>query len=86
MVGTEWATSHPDCMDRLRKHHSGWFLARKVASAERGCMTMNSADYCMLVNEWAWLNSRVCLLRLKVNMVHFWKRNGDNDAFKACIC
>ena len=22
MVGTGWATSHPDCMDRLRKHYS----------------------------------------------------------------
>ena len=22
MVGTEWATSCPDCMDRLRKHYS----------------------------------------------------------------
>ena len=22
IVGTEWATSHPDCMDRLRKHYS----------------------------------------------------------------
>ena len=35
MVGTEWATSCPDCMDRLRKHYShiveGWFLARKAA-------------------------------------------------------
>ena len=22
MVGTEWAISHPDCRDRLRKHYS----------------------------------------------------------------
>ena len=22
MVGTGWATSHPDCIDRLRKHYS----------------------------------------------------------------
>ena len=42
MVGTRRATSHPDCMDRLRKHYShlakGWFLAKKAAgsvSAER---------------------------------------------------
>ena len=31
-------------------------------------MTTESADYCMLVNEWAWLRLRVCLLRLKVEM------------------
>ena len=22
MVGTRWATSHPDCMDKLRKHYT----------------------------------------------------------------
>ena len=57
MVGTEWATSCPDCMDKLRKHYShlveGWFLARKAVWALSGCMTTDSADYCMLVNEWA---------------------------------
>ena len=31
-------------------------------------MTTESADYCMLVNEWTWLRSRVCLLRLEVEM------------------
>ena len=31
-------------------------------------MTTNSADYCMLVNEWAWSKSQVCLLRLEVDM------------------
>ena len=35
MVGTQWATPRPDCMDRLRKHYShlaeGWLLARKAA-------------------------------------------------------
>ena len=40
MVGTEWATSCPDCMDKLRKHYShlteGWFLARKAAWALSG--------------------------------------------------
>ena len=30
-------------------------------------MTTKSADYCMLINEWAWSNSRVCLLRLGVD-------------------
>ena len=35
MFGTGWATSHPECMERLRKHYShfveGWFLVRKAA-------------------------------------------------------
>jgi len=51
MVGTEWA--------RLTQHYShlveGWFLARKAALALSGCMTTDSADYCMLVNDWALL-------------------------------
>ena len=29
---------------------------------------IESADYCMLVNEWAWLTSRVCLLKLEVKL------------------
>ena len=33
MVGTEWTTSLPDRMDKLRKHYShlveGWFLVRE---------------------------------------------------------
>ena len=40
MVGTWPPTSHPKCMDRLRKHYSylvgGWFLARKAAWALNG--------------------------------------------------
>ena len=59
-------------MDRLRKHYShcveGWFLARKVAWAQSRCITTESADYCMFVNEWAQSKSRVCLLRLEVYM------------------
>ena len=31
-------------------------------------MTTESADYCMLVNEWTWLRSQVCLLRLEVGL------------------
>ena len=31
-------------------------------------MTTESADYCMLSNEWAWSRSRVCLLRLEVDL------------------
>jgi len=31
-------------------------------------MTTESADYCMLVNEWARSRSQVCLLRLEVDL------------------
>ena len=44
------------------------FLAGKVAWAQSGCMTTESADHCMLVNEWAWLGTPVGLLRLEVNL------------------
>ena len=54
----------PDCMDRLRKHYShlvgGLFLARKAAWALSGCITTDSADYCMLINS-TWSKSRVCI-------------------------
>ena len=89
MVGTRWATSHPDCMDRLRKHYShfvgGCFLPRKAAWALNRCMTTESADHCMVVNnEWAWLRSQVYLLRLE--WVQFWSqnldRNGDMNVFQ----
>ena len=63
MVGTGWANSCPGCMDRLRKCYShlvgGSFLARKVAWTLSRCMTTESADYCIFVNEWAWSRSRV---------------------------
>ena len=71
MVGTGWANFHPGCMDRLRKRYShlvrGSFLAWKAAWALRGCIATESADHCMVVNEWAWSWSRVCLLRLEVD-------------------
>ena len=39
----------------------GWFLVRKTTWALSGCMTTESADYCVLVNEWwTWLQSRLC--------------------------
>ena len=52
-------------------------------------MTTESADYCMLINEWAWLTSQVYLLRLEVDLSSVleselgqkWRYN----AFKACI-
>ena len=31
-------------------------------------MTTESTDYCMLVNEWAWLRSQLCLLMLEVDL------------------
>ena len=31
-------------------------------------MTTESADYWILVSEWAWLRSRDCLLMLEVNL------------------
>ena len=62
MVCTGRATPRPDCMGRLRKYYShlaeGWFLAGKAAWALSGCMANDSADYCMLVNEWVWSKSR----------------------------
>ena len=61
MVGTGWANSCPGCMGRLRKRCSplvgGSFLAGKAAWALSGCRATESADYCMLVNEWMWLRS-----------------------------
>ena len=32
------------------------------------CLTTKSADYCVLVNEWAWLRSQVCSLMLEVDL------------------
>ena len=66
-VGTRWAISCPGCMDKCYSHLvGGSFLAWTLS----GCLTTDSggADYCMLVNEWVWLKSRVCLLRLEVDL------------------
>ena len=73
------------CMDRPRNCYShlvgGLFLAGKAAWALSRCLTTESADCCMLVNEWAWLRSQVCLLRLKVDLGSVLEselnRNGD---------
>ena len=47
------------CMNRPRKHYShlvgGSFLAGRIAWALSGCLTTENTDYCMLVNEWAWI-------------------------------
>ena len=71
MVSTGWANSCPACMDRLRKCYShllGGSSAGKAAWALSKCITIENADHCMLVNEWEWLRSRVCLLRLEVDL------------------
>ena len=72
VVGTGWANSWPGCMSRLRKCYShpsgGSFLAGKASWALSGCLPIESAHHCMLVNEGAWLRSHVCLLRLEVEL------------------
>ena len=83
MFGTWWATSRPDCMDRLRKHYShfveGWFLARKDAWVLSTWVYDNhSVDYCMIVNERAWSKSRVCL-GWKWIWVQFWSQSLDRN-------
>ena len=72
-------------MSKLRKSYShllgGSFLARKASLAQSGCLPIESADYCILVNEWVWSRSRVCLPRLEVDLAsvrsHSLDRNGD---------
>ena len=80
-------------MDRLTKHShlaEGWFLARKAAWALSGCVTTDNADYCMLINEWAWSKSHVCLLRLKVDMGLVLEselgQKWTYGALTACVC
>ena len=85
LAGTGWATSHPHCMDRLTKHcpHlvEGWFLARKAAWALSRC----NDDYCMLINEWGWSKSRVCLLRWWT-WAQFWSQKWRCGALNAHKC
>ena len=69
VVGTEWANAYPGCMDRLRKCYSHLVGAGKATwGSWGGCLMTNSADHCMLVNEWALLRSRVWFLRLEVDL------------------
>ena len=72
VVRTGWPNSCPGCTDRLRKRYShllrGLFLAGKAAWTLSWFLTTESAEYCMLVNEWAWLRLQVCLLRLEVKL------------------
>ena len=81
MVGTVWANSCP-CS-------RGSFLGGKAAWALSGCMQTESADYCMLVNEWVWSRSRVSLLRLEVDLGSVLEselgQKWRYSALKACI-
>jgi len=56
-------------MNGFRKCYShlvgGSLLAGKALS---NCLTTKNADYCMLINEWVWLRSQFCLLRLEVDL------------------
>ena len=52
-------------------------------------MTTESADYCILVNEWARSKSRVCLLRLEMDFGSVLEPELGQEwrygALKACI-
>ena len=52
-------------------------------------MTTKSADYCMLINEWVWSRSRVCLLRREVDLGSVLEselgQKWRHGALKACI-
>ena len=49
-------------------------------------MTTDRADYCMLVNVWAWSSSQVHLLRLEVGAwVQFWSLSLDRNGALWCI-
>ena len=53
-------------------------------------MTTESGYYCMVVNEWVWSESRVCLLRLEVNLGSVLESELGQKlrygALKACVC
>ena len=40
-----------------------------------------NVEYCILVNEWAWLRSQVCLLRLEVDLGRLIPRSSHNPVF-----
>ena len=53
-------------------------------------MTTESADHCMLINEWAWLRSQVCLLMLEVELGSVFDSELEQQrrygVLKACAC
>ena len=68
----KWVNYRLGCVNTCRKRYSyplgGSFLEEKAAWAMIGYLPTENADYYMLINEWAWLRSRVWLLRLKVQL------------------
>ena len=64
-------------------------LGGKAAWGLSRCLTTQSADHCMLVNEWVWLRSRVCLQRLQVDLgsvlVEDLEQKWRYGILKACI-
>ena len=93
MVGTGWASCNPGCMNKLRKHLQivgGSFPAGKAASVLSECLSTENADYCMLVNEWAWSRSQVCFLRLKEHLFSVLEsglgQKWRYSVLKTCIC
>ena len=89
-----WVRVGQFLLDRLRKRCSrlvgGLFLAGKAAWVVSGCMKTESADYCMLINEWACSRSRVCLLRLEVDLGSVLEpelgQKWRYGALRACTC
>ena len=57
MVGTEWASFHPSCMNGLENTTPAgkavWVLSKYLLT--------ENANYCMLLYELACLKSQVCL-------------------------
>ena len=43
-------------------------MAGKAVLDLSGCLPTENADNCVLSNEWTWLRSPVCLLRLEVHL------------------
>ena len=72
-----WLCHTPHCAEGHLAGKATWqgrplgregHLAGKATWALSGCLTTESADYCMLINEWAGLRLQVCLLRLEVDL------------------
>ena len=87
MVGNKWSR----CMSKLRKcySHRGFISGREGCLGSKRVLLIESADYCMLINEWAWLMSRVCLLRMEVEFASVLEskigQKWRYSALKACI-
>ena len=60
------AIYHPGYMNRLRKYYSDLLGSSFLVGKASWALSVD-ADYCMLVNEWAYLRSQVRLLSLKVH-------------------